>query len=231
MPALNESIRTTLEYAHTQHDRFLLVGSYGRAAVLGDDLAEHASSFGQGRRFQDVDFIDTSGALLRKYRVPGGADFDSQLTKQVRPIDDDTWGLFDTYTSDEPPLVVVGAEQFVTQEIPIDTIGLIQTFGPNGQLALTHLIDFYRPFMKHSEQVKLLLEKSTYQGSDLEQAMDEYTAKMKEKYRTRTLYRLLQLAVATATPKQTLALSNEPIPGGYENQPSSLEGLETAGSI
>lgn len=156
-----------------------------------------------------MDFIDNTGQLRVKYAIPGGADFDAQPTQQVRPIDETSWGLFDKYGHDETPLVIVDADLLPIQEIAVNQLGVIKTFGPNGHLALTHLIDYYQAFPKHSDQVERLLERSTYHGSGLDEAMTEYTAKMKEKYQKRSLYRLLQLTIAVTATKPTLVLPSD----------------------
>jgi hypothetical protein len=198
----------TLEIVSTHRDRFLLVGSYGRAALVGDNISNLTALYGRSKRFQDVDTLDTTGHLRTMSQVPGGAVLDNLLTLQYRPLDDSTWGLFDRHAPDDPALVSVDASYLPIVDIDLPDIGTIRTFGPEGHLMLSHSLDYMRPYVKHSDQVTRIHEMFDYEGSVVDQAITEYTAKMLERHPVSGIYARAAKSVFGIAPGLSLAISD-----------------------
>ncbi|HEY8992794.1 MAG TPA: hypothetical protein VIM37_03005 [Candidatus Microsaccharimonas sp.] len=211
MSEIHPSVHHTLEIL-AQEKRFLLVGSYGRAAILGDNIAQISQKFGRAHRFQDIDVLDTAGSLQESYSVLGGAVLDCLLTKQFRPVDVSMWGLFDRLRPQDSPLVTLSSLPFEPTPLTLDGIGTINLLPPHGQLMIGHALEYQRPYSKHTEQVSRLLEGSGYIGSEADQAMHEYTEKMKERYPiSGSFYSRVASSVYTNTPTLAVAISDSGI--------------------
>jgi hypothetical protein len=208
MPELHPSITETLKIVEKNNNRFLLVGSYGRAALLGDDIAALSAQYGASKRFQDIDVLDLEGTLRSKYTVPGAADFDTLLTSQYRPLNENSWGLFDRHLNDASPLVTIDARHIPTTEVDIPGLGTIQTFDSHGQLMMTHALDHMRLYAKHNAQVKRLMAMTDYTGSEADQAATEYVAKMREIHPIKGVYPKIAQQVFKYTPRLAVAISD-----------------------
>jgi len=211
MPEIHPSVKRTFEIL-AQEKRFLLVGSYGRAALLGDDIAQISQNFGTSHRFQDVDVLDATGELQESYSVIGGAALDCLLTKQFRPLNDEVWGLYDRVHPEGEPLVTLSSTPFDPQPVKIDGTGTINLVPLHGQLMIGHALEYQRPYAKHADQISRLLEDSGYIGSEADQAMNEYTAKMRERYPlSRSIYGRVARNIYTRTPSLAIMISDSKI--------------------
>ena len=208
MTEFHPSVKQTFEILASEK-RFLLVGSYGRAALLGDDIARVSQNFGRSHRFQDVDVLDTSGKLQDSYLVTGGATLDCLLTKQFRPVDESSWGLFDRLHPNDEPLVTLSSLPFTPVAREVEGVGIINMLPLHGQLMIGHALEYQRPYAKHANQVSRLLEDSGYVGSEADQAMSEYTNKMKERYpMSQSVYGRVARSIYARTPSLAVMLSD-----------------------
>jgi hypothetical protein len=190
-------------------ERFVVVGSVGRAAVLGRTLAD----LHDGNRFRDIDAIDRLGILTGKYALASGAALDCGLADTIHPLSGSSvlWGAFDTLTrnSDEPIVTfharALGLHKIQTADQPPIALLTPDACGHLGMAAMCTL--GVGPLAKHHKQFRELAARrgelcSGCQADELEAAATEYCAKLSERLKRHPLspYARLRRQIFTHAP-------------------------------
>jgi hypothetical protein len=184
MAEVIDNLRRSLDAlgATVGSDRFVLYGSYGRAALLGESIDPNKAD-GTPR---DLDVIDTYNRLRYLYRDESAVPIDAQFTNHLRPITPRSkeWGLY-TGQGDNEPAIVVDAELLGLHMAPLPFAEgySMPIFNACGQLALLRIWDAQLgPYRKHAPQVAQLKKHTELQPArvcscpELQRALDSYTA-------------------------------------------------------
>lgn len=187
---MSDRLQTTLRHleAAGQGERFVLAGSLGRAALLGD---EDFPLFDASNEVRDVDVIDSRGSMSERYIFSDAATIDSLLTQRIRPIDQagGEWGLYDPKASNasvDPEITIpsdlLGIHQI---ELPFARGIRLLTFDACGHTVLTKVCsNTLGTYRKHSEQISQL-EQHSHDSScrcvELESLVHDYHAELKSK--------------------------------------------------
>lgn len=198
------STREMLEFASTHRDRFVLCGSFGRAAVLGDNLSEmshHPTSF------KDVDLVDTQGKLQCKYSLQEGGILDFFMSASMRPTNgNERWGLFDELSNDPVPLVT-----FPERLLELETIQSGDfTFtipSARAQLSLASFKDHTHAYRKHPEQ-KARLSETVQPSPKFAEVLDVYDTAMQERIAAASPYVRIRRQLFRSLPGVAEAISN-----------------------
>jgi hypothetical protein len=164
--------------------RFVFMGSLARAAVLGYDIATLSDP--SGRRFLDIDALDRSGTLTKKYTMLSGL-VDFRPTESIRPVSAHSheWGLYDLYQPDSLPISTFSEESFGLHDIHFSKRYEDQTIVTPSAAALVGISDIYKyasRMPKHHDQLKALQSVARKLPEDLHDALGVYDKVMMDRY-------------------------------------------------
>lgn len=183
---LQESLEVLSDQSAGQ--RFILAGSFGRAAILGDSTfpALHGSTE------RDVDVIDTDGRAYDKYEFSDASPVDCLLTRSIHPIAGTTdWGLYDRHELEAGAIVTIPSELLGIHdvELPFAPGFGLATFNACMHVALRDANpEVPIKNMRHASQYRRIAKSLMHGGPDncscveLGQVFGEYRADLREKY-------------------------------------------------
>jgi hypothetical protein len=192
-------------------ERFVLAGSFGRAAILGD-----ANFLGSVYGAEsDVDLIDPQGSIRGCYPLENATKIDLHSTKWLHreQTASSRWGLYDPHDDPAASALVNLNDEWLgieKRKLPFLPGTEMATFGPCAQVALYGLFEYKTLLnVKHRDQLRRLRQDTHLHQVpvcscvELQNSFAEYKTKMRQRYPigpAETAYLGVRAAVGLVSP-------------------------------